>query len=102
MSYFDSPKNRAFWERRLSTLREERDRRSRTGYVPQQAAKEQVKAAAEENPFRTRITFAELEREEAERTSARRAARRPERSLSAQKSKGAAKEQEPLKNGRQL
>ena len=35
MSYFDSPKNRAIWERELNGLRAERERRKREGYRPQ-------------------------------------------------------------------
>lgn len=84
MAYFDSPKNRAFWERRLSVLREEKERRSRTGYAPQEEDRQRRAAPAAENPFRTRMTFAELEREVTERTAERRAEKLKERGRSLQ------------------
>ena len=44
MSYFDSPKNRAIWERELNGLRAERERRKREGYRPQIDEKQAVSA----------------------------------------------------------
>ena len=35
MNYFDSAKNKALWEKELSSLRGERDRRKIEGYKPQ-------------------------------------------------------------------
>ena len=58
MAYFDSPKNRAMWERRLADLRVEKERRKEEGYMPQ----EQV--MNDSNPFRRRITYAQLEEQE--------------------------------------
>lgn len=60
MAFFDSPKNRAIWERELKSLRAEKERRAREGYRPQTAegkGNEQEK----ENPFRKRISLSQLE-----------------------------------------
>ena len=78
MSYFDSPKNRAIWERELKALRVEKERRAREGYRPQPARPEKAVKPREENPFRRRVTLAELERAEHEEIRARRA-KRPQR-----------------------
>ena len=62
MSYFDSAKNRVMWQRELETLRKERQRRAEEGYDPSQ------KQETLKNNFsnRVRISFAQLEKEEAE------------------------------------
>ncbi|MDO5408533.1 MAG: hypothetical protein Q4F28_14590 [Eubacteriales bacterium] len=62
MGYFDSAKNRVLWQRELSRLKVERDRRSSTGYGGPGAESK----AENEHPGRQRITFAQLEREELE------------------------------------
>lgn len=60
MAYFDSAKNRALWLKELSSLREEKERREREGYSPDEAVRENKK----ENPHRVRMTYTQLEREE--------------------------------------
>ena len=60
MAFFDSPKNRAIWNRELGALREERERRAREGYKPQ-AQDSSKKAYESENPLRKRITLSQLE-----------------------------------------
>lgn len=76
MAYFDSPKNRAKWERRLAVLREEKIRRQEQGYQPQ----EQKEAVMEvnDNPFRKKINFKQLEEIERKSMEAARV-RRPGR-----------------------
>lgn len=63
MAYFDSPKNRAMWERRLADLRVEKERRKEEGYMPQEQTK-QEQVMNDSNPFRRRITYAQLEEQE--------------------------------------
>lgn len=64
MGYFDSPKNRAMWNRELAELRREKERRAAEGYHPQKREENEMqKAEAKEtNPNRRRINLAELER----------------------------------------
>ncbi len=62
MAYFDSPKRRAIWEKELTGLRREKERRMREGYVPH-AAETEMDAKGSEAPGRRRITLAELERQ---------------------------------------
>ncbi len=77
MAYFDSPKNRAMWERTLSGLREERERRKATGYAPQSG---EAKQEVQTNPFRRQINLAQLEEIEREASGIRRV-RRPVRQV---------------------
>lgn len=58
MSYFDSPKNKAIWERELRELRKEKKKREENGYKPEGR---EVKTEQTKNPFRKKITFLELE-----------------------------------------
>lgn len=59
MAYFDSPKNRAIWERELESLRPERARREATGFQP---LEQQVQAAAkEQSRYRKQINLEQLE-----------------------------------------
>lgn len=82
MSYFDSPKNRAMWERELKGLRAEKERRAREGYEP--GARGPSEGGREkDNPMRRRITLQELERQELEESGIRRVPR-PGRGRSAQ------------------
>ena len=75
MAFFDSPKNRALWERKLSVLREEKARRKTNGYSP--VDREGKAGSRQDNPYRKRITIKELEaRVEGEQTRRR---ERPER-----------------------
>ena len=75
MAYFDSPKNRAIWERELRGLRAEKERRAREGYTPNETRSKAAQVKKEENPFRRRTSLKELERQEQEARKARRAAR---------------------------
>lgn len=61
MAYFDSAKNRALWSKELSGLRQEKERRAMEGYTPE----EEKKGYKPDHPYRVRITFAQLEQEEA-------------------------------------
>ena len=49
MGYFDSPKNKALWERELESLDAERQRRKEQGYKPHQ----QKAASDSQNPQKT-------------------------------------------------
>lgn len=58
MAYFDSPKNRAIWERELETLRPERAKREATGFQP---LEQQVQAAQKEQSlYRKQINLEQL------------------------------------------
>lgn len=61
MAYFDSAKNRALWSKELSELKQEKERRAVEGYSPNNEKKEYKP----DHPYRVRMTFAQLEREEA-------------------------------------
>ena len=64
MGYFDSPKNRALWEKELESLDMERKRRKEEGYRPESkgtASKISAKAKENENPKVRRITLKMLE-----------------------------------------
>lgn len=74
MGYFDSPKNRALWDKRLSTLREIRETQEKTGLkgqvpgvgpgLPREGMaipKAGAKLAADGTPLVVKITLAELE-----------------------------------------
>lgn len=60
MSYFDSNKNKALWEKEMTYLRQEKQRRQVEGFKPGNTA-EAVKTSAA-RPGRRRINLAELER----------------------------------------
>ena len=64
VGYFDSPKNKALWEKELESLDAERKRRSEEGYKPhQKAAAAQTPGQKTEagNPKVRRITLKMLE-----------------------------------------
>ena len=64
VGYFDSPKNKALWEKELESLDAERKRRKEEGYRPhQQSAVKAVPGQAKEteNPKVRRITLKMLE-----------------------------------------
>ena len=65
MAYFDSPKNRALWDKELENLDAERERRKAEGYKPRHYADaaEAVKQTERytDNPKVRRITLKELE-----------------------------------------
>ena len=65
MAYFDSEKNKALWNTRMAALRQERDRRERDGYKPQNRrnpAVESLNTEATREPGVRIITFDELVR----------------------------------------
>ncbi len=74
MRYFDSPKNKAFWEKEMVVLRKKRAEREAGGY-PEQNSKE-VQPQKEDSPLRIRVTYEELLKMEAESLGAEREQRR--------------------------
>ena len=82
MGYFDSPKNKALWEKELESLDAERRRRKEEGYKPHQqkmtsAGKSLEKAAG--NPKVRQITLKMLEEIERQARQAGRSAGANER-----------------------
>lgn len=68
MAYFDSEKNKAMWERRLSELSREKGRRAENGYKPQASRTLQTagETSLQQRPKVRIITFQQLiEKEEA-------------------------------------
>lgn len=61
MAYFDSAKNRVLWQRALTELRAERERREKQGYVPDRDRP--GKAQEKHSSGRVPITFSQLEQE---------------------------------------
>ncbi len=70
MAFFDSPKNRALWERELVKLNDVRNKRKATGFRPPPVGRKGKKAGPEKespsNPYVRHITFKELMEIEAE------------------------------------
>lgn len=64
MSFFDSPKNRAIWEREMRTLHAEKERRAMEGYKPEESLRREPQSMNTGNPFRKKISFQELVRQE--------------------------------------
>lgn len=64
MRYFDSPKNKAFWEKEMVGLRKKRAEREAGGF-PEQSSREQLHDR-ENSPVRIRVTYEELLKMEAE------------------------------------
>lgn len=82
MAFFDSPKNRAIWERRLSALREEKEERKKNGFAPtDRDAQTEYQA---QSPPRRKITLKQLEEKELSREGIRRV-KRPKRAMGAAK-----------------
>ena len=81
MAYFDSPKNRALWDKELENLDAERERRKAEGYKPRhyvnaaEAGKQTERYAG--NPKVRRITLKELEDIERQASLAANPGRRP-------------------------
>ncbi|MBO7356522.1 MAG: hypothetical protein J6U50_07815 [Lachnospiraceae bacterium] len=78
MAYFDSPKNSAMWEKEMTGLRAERDRRQNEGFKP--ASRENTetkmeKSAKQNDPRHRAITLKELEEIEAKMGGVRRVKR---------------------------
>lgn len=73
MRYFDSPKNRALWERELTVLRRRRAQREAGGY---EAPVREELQPARENGCRIRVTYEELLKMEAESMEAERGQRK--------------------------
>lgn len=65
MGYFDSTKNRALWEIRLTELRKERAAREAGGGAGVGMTQDQPQAKPA-NPSRVRVTYQQLLREEAQ------------------------------------
>ncbi|MCR5637340.1 MAG: hypothetical protein K6F97_00610 [Lachnospiraceae bacterium] len=74
MAYFDSPKNKAMWNKELAGLRAEKQERAKNGYQARNASKS-VNGAAKNNPRRRKINLKELERIEMEANGVRRVKR---------------------------
>ena len=75
MAYFDSPKNRALWDKELSSLRKERQERLEAPKHKQEEMRqklEESKKAAVTPVFRARTSYKELLAEEARAIKARR------------------------------
>lgn len=67
MSYFDRPERRAAWEKELAVLRREKE--ARMSGIAAEPSQEAPSAAAEKSaeksaPFRIKMTYAQLLREE--------------------------------------
>ncbi len=83
MAYFDSEKNKAMWEKRLSMLEQERNRRKLEGYKPQEARKQAAQGAATEmKPGVRIITYEQLIAKEEARHNAKVKAARAARQAS--------------------
>lgn len=82
MAFFDSPKNRAIWERRLSALREEKEERRKNGFAP--TDRENQTEDQKDGQFRRRITLRQLEEKELAKEGVRRV-KRPGREMRAAK-----------------
>lgn len=76
MAYFDSEKNRAMWDKRMSSLKEERERRRETGYKPGAEVKEASESAAKVKPGVRVITLEELIAKETAKHNAERDAQK--------------------------
>ena len=67
MAYFDSPKNKALWDKELESLDAERERRKAEGYKPQRKGAQAGNGAygtaldGRDNPRVRRITLKQLE-----------------------------------------
>ncbi|MFI3250195.1 MAG: hypothetical protein R3Y07_04465 [Eubacteriales bacterium] len=59
MAYFDSPKNRAIWDKELVGLRQERAVREANGFQP--AAEKEKAMEKDLNPYRKQINLEQLE-----------------------------------------
>ncbi len=73
MAYFDSPKNRAMWEKELKSLRQEKARRQQQGFAPD-AATQKTAFSADVQMVR-RISLEELVTMQREAEGIRRVAR---------------------------
>ncbi len=73
MAYFDSPKNRAMWEKTMVALRAEKERRRVSGYAPVSGDEGKLKEPV--NPYRRKINLSQLEEIERQAEGIRRVAR---------------------------
>ncbi len=73
MAYFDSPKNRAMWEKTMVALRAEKERRRVSGYAPVNEDDGKLKEPV--NPYRRKINLSQLEEIERQAEGIRRVAR---------------------------
>lgn len=61
MAYFDSPKNRAMWEKEMMVLRAERESRKSRGFASPSEGQDSAVQDAEDTPQRERTSFQELQ-----------------------------------------
>ena len=76
MAYFDSEKNRAMWDKRMSALRDERDKRRESGYKPGTEIKEASENTVSVRPGVKVITLEELIAKETAKHNAEREAQK--------------------------
>lgn len=79
MAYFDSEKNKALWEKRMTTLRGERDRRKLEGYRPEAVMSYKEEDISLKNPSVRVITLKELMAKEAAKHAAQKTMGAPEK-----------------------
>lgn len=95
MAYFDSSKNRALWEIRLSELRKEREIRQAGGTST--AFEEQAQREMS-GTTRVRITYEELLKEEAMASEKNKGRERGARQMGKEKAKVQEREKEGMRN----
>ena len=61
MAYFDSPKNRAMWEKEMTVLRTERESRKSRGFAAPDEGRDSAVQDAGDTPQRERTSFQELQ-----------------------------------------
>lgn len=76
MAYFDSEKNRAMWDKRMSALRDEREKRRESGYKPGTELKEAAGDTSAVKPGVKVITLKELIAKETAKHNAERDAQK--------------------------
>ena len=97
MAYFDSPKNRALWEKTMVGLRAERERRRATGYAPTNESG--ARHAESMNPYRRKINLAELEEIERQAEGVRRVPRPSRQARAGLRMEQGALQQDELQTG---
>lgn len=92
MAYFDSPKNRALWDRDLLGLRQERTRREANGFQPTDRL--EPTQEVEHNPYRKPITLEQLQ-EAMNQTHSKKKPVRPQKTHEAPSIEGATRVPRP-------
>lgn len=64
MAYFDSPKNRAMWEKEMARLRKERELRKKSEYAIPDERQENMEQAMEDTKKRELISCRDLQQEQ--------------------------------------